>query len=49
MAVTDRIINEKATKQVNEQFESVAKMYFFSWKVGRWHSLGCCLEGASQS
>ena len=29
MAVTDRIINEKATKQVNEQFESVAKMYFF--------------------
>ena len=32
MAVTDRIINEKATKQVNEQFESVAKMYFFHAK-----------------
>ncbi len=32
MAVTDRIINEKATKQVNEQFESVAKMYFFHGK-----------------
>ena len=48
MVVTDRIFNEKVTKQVNEQFESVAKI-FFSWKVGRWHSLGCCLEGASQS
>ena len=32
MAVTDRIINEKATKQVNEQFESVAKMFFFHGK-----------------
>ena len=29
MAVTDRIFNEKVTKQVNEQFESVAKMFFF--------------------
>ena len=32
MAVTDRIINEKATKQVNEQFESVAKIYCFHGK-----------------
>ena len=34
MAVTDRIINEKAIKQVNEQSESVAKIFLFSWRVG---------------
>ena len=32
MAVTDRIFNEKATKQVNEQYESVMKIFHFDGK-----------------
>ena len=29
MAVTDRIFNEKVTKQVNEQYESVMNIFCF--------------------